>query len=152
VLFLKSRHHACAAALLLLASTAPSFAADVQYATQLDPSAFDNSTVKNNAGIGHVTATLSGSTLTISGDYSGMNFNATGAQVKLGLAKGDPGHAIGDLKVTGGTNGQIFGSIKLTSAQVKALNLGDISVVVNNEKAGQFGSLWGWLAGNNLTS
>ncbi|HVZ27427.1 MAG TPA: hypothetical protein VG798_02130 [Rhizomicrobium sp.] len=151
MLFRKSRHHAWAA-LLLLASVAPSFAADAQYSTQLDPSAFDNSTVKNNAGIGHVTATLSGSTLTITGDYSGMNFNATGAQVKLGLAKGEPGHAIGDLKVTGGTSGQISGSIKLTSTQVKALNLGNISVVVNNEKAGQFGSLWGWLAGNNLTS
>jgi hypothetical protein len=151
VLFRKSRHHAWAV-LFLLSAAMPSFAADAQYSTQLDPSAFDNSTVKNNEGIGHVTATLSGSTLTVTGDYSGMNFNATGAQVKLGLAKGEPGHAIGDLKVTGGKSGQISGSIKLTSAQVKALNLGDISVVVNNEKAGQFGSLWGWLSGNNLTS
>jgi len=151
VSFRNRRHHAWAAA-LLLAFTAPAFAADAQYSTQLDPSAFDNSTVKNNVGIGHVSATLSGSTLTITGDYSGMNFNATGAQVKLGLAKGEPGHVIGALKVTGGTSGQISGSIKLTSVQVKALNLGDISVVVNNEKAGEFGSLWGWLAGNNLTS
>ena len=57
MLFRKSRHHACAA-LLLLVSTAPSFAADAQYSTQLDPSAFDNSTVKNNAGIGHKPAPM----------------------------------------------------------------------------------------------
>lgn len=149
--FRKRNHYVCAAA-LLLAFTAPVFAADAQYNTQLDPSAFDNSTVKNNVGIGHVSATLSGSTLTITGDYSGMNFEATDAHVKLGLGKGVPGPVIGDLKVTGGTSGQISGTVKLSSAQVKALNQGAISVVVNNTKAGPFGSLWGWLAGNNLTS
>jgi hypothetical protein len=151
VSFRKHSYYVCAAA-LLLASSAPVFAADAQYATQLDPSAFDNSTVKNNVGIGHVSATLSGSTLTITGDYSGMNFEATGAQVKMGLGKGVPGPVIGDLKVTGGTNGQISGTVKLSSAQVKALNQGAISVVVNNTKAGPLGSLWGWLGGNNLTS
>jgi hypothetical protein len=151
VSFRKRNPYVCAAA-LLLAFASPVFAADAQYATQLDPSAFDNSTVKNNVGIGHVAATLSGSTLTITGDYSGMNFDATAAHVKLGLAKGEPGHVIGELKVTGGASGQISGSIKLNSAQIKALNLGDISVVVDNTKAGPLGSLWGWLAGNNLTS
>jgi hypothetical protein len=141
-----------AAMAVMAALSSPVFAADAQYATALDPSAFDNSTVKNNVGSGHVSATLSGSTLTITGDYAGMNFDATAAHVKLGLAKGEPGHVIGELKVSGGTSGQISGSIKLNAAQIKALNLGDISVVVDNSKAGQFGSLWGWLAGNNLTS
>jgi hypothetical protein len=136
----------------MLAFASPVFAVDAQYATQLDPSAFDNSTVKNNAGIGHVAATLSGSTLTITGDYAGLNFDATAAHVKLGLAKGEPGHVIGELKVTGSASGQISGSIRLTSVQIKALNLGDISVVVDNTKAGPLGSLWGWLGGNNLTS
>jgi hypothetical protein len=146
------RSHFVRAAALLLASASPVFAADAQYATQLDPSAFDNSTVKNNAGIGHVSATLSGTTLTITGDYSGMGFDATAAHVKLGLAKGEPGHVIGELKVTGGGSGQVSGSIKLNATQIKALNLGDISVVVDNTKAGPYGSLWGWLSGNNLTS
>ena len=140
------------ASALLLALTAPVFAADSQFGTPLDPSAFDNSTVKNNVGSGHVSASLSGSTLTITGDYSGMNFDATGAQVKMGLAKGVPGVVIGSLKVSGGTSGQISGSVKLSSAQMKALQQGGISVVVNNTKAGEFGSLWGWLAANNLTS
>ncbi len=149
--FRNRNSYICAAA-LMMAFAAPVFAADAQYAAGLDPSAFDNSTVKNNVGSGHVTATLSGSTLTITGDYAGMNFEATNAQVKLGLAKGVPGPVIGELKVTGGTAGQLSGTVKLTSAQVKALNAGGVSVVVNNTKAGPLGSLWGWLSGNNLTS
>lgn len=148
----RNRNTCLHAAALLLALTAPLFAADAQYATPLDPSAFDNSTVKNNVGSGHVSASLAGSTLTITGDYSGMNFDATDAQVKMGLAKGVPGVVIGSLKVSGGTSGQISGSVKLSSAQVKALQQGGISVVVNNTKAGPLGSLWGWLAANNLTS
>lgn len=146
------RNSAIAVLAVMAALSSPALAADAQYATQLDPSAFDNSTVKNNVGIGHVSATLSGTTLTITGDYSGMNFDATAAHVKLGLAKGEPGHVIGELKVSGGASGQITGSIKLNAAQIKALNLGDISVVVDNSKAGQFGSLWGWLSGSNLVS
>jgi hypothetical protein len=130
---------------MLLALTAPVFAADVQYATPLDPVAFDNSTVKDNVGSGHVIATLSGSTLTVTGDYSGMSNAATDAHLKMGTVPGTPGPVIGDLKVTGGTSGQISGTAKLNSAQLKILKQGGISVVVNNSKAGPYGSLWGWL-------
>ena len=142
--FRKPSYHAYAA-VLFLALAVPAFAADVQYVTPLDPVAFDNSTVKNNVGSGHVTATLSGSTLTVTGDYSGMSSAATDAHLKMGTLPGTVGPVIGDLKITGGTSGQISGTAKLNSAQVKALKLGGISIVINNDKAGQFGSLWGWL-------
>jgi hypothetical protein len=144
VSFRRSWYYVPAAALLLVLS-APAFAADVQYATELDPVAFDNSTVKNNVGIGHVTATLSGSTLTVSGDFSGMSSAATEAHLKLGTLPGTPGPVIGDLKITAGTSGQISGTAKLNAAQLKALKQGGVSIVVNNDKAGPFGSLWGWL-------
>jgi CHRD domain len=142
--FLKRSPYVRAAALFLVLAV-PAFAADVKYATELDPVAFDNSTVKNNVGIGHVSATLSGSTLTVTGDYSGMSSAATDAHLKLGTLPGTPGPVIGDLKITGGTSGQVSGTAKLNSAQLKALKQGGISVVVNNDKAGPYGSLWGWL-------
>jgi hypothetical protein len=144
VSFRQRRHYVRAAAFLLML-TAPVFAADVQYSTPLDPGAFDNSTVKNNVGSGHVTATLSGSTLTITGDYAGMSSAATDAHLKMGTFPGTTGPVIGDLKITGGTSGQISGSAKLNAAQLKILKQGGVSIVVNNDKAGQFGSLWGWL-------
>ncbi len=148
----RQRSYYVHAAILVLAFTAPAFAADVQYGTQLDPSAFDNSTVKNNVGIGHVTATLSGSTLTVSGNYSGLSSEASSALVVMGLGMGVAGGAtgglagtnVGDLKISGGMSGDISGSIKLTSAQLAALKKGALYVVVDSAKAPN-GNLWGWL-------
>jgi hypothetical protein len=131
---------------LVLAGAA--FAADLQFSTPLDPVAFDNSTVKNNVGKGNVAATLSGSTLTVTGNYAGLSSEATGAQVKLGSVMGMPGDVIGTLKVSGGMAGQVSGSIKLTSAQVAGLRKGGLSVVVLSAKAPN-GNLWGWLAPNS---
>jgi hypothetical protein len=107
-------------ALLLALLAVPVSAADAQYATSLDPVAFDNSTVKNTVGTGAVTGTLSGSTLTVSGNYSG------------------------DLKVSGGTSGQISGTVKLNAAQAKALGQGAVYILVTSTKAPN-GNLWGWL-------
>ncbi len=149
--FHKRRYYACAAA-LFLALAAPAFAADVQYATELDPVAFDNSNVKNNVGIGHVTATLSGSTLTVTGDYSGLSSEATAANLQLGLGRGVAGGTtggldgttVGKLTIGGGMSGQISGSVKLNSAQLAALKKGALYVEIDSAKA-PTGNLWGWL-------
>ena len=140
--FLQPNAYALAVLLALLA--APAFAADIQYATQLDPVAFDNSTVKNTVGIGNATATLSGRVLTITGTYSGLSSDATDAHVKMGEMMGIPGPVIGDLKITGGASGQLSGSLNLSAAQLAALKQGGISIVVDSQKASQ-GNLWGWL-------
>jgi hypothetical protein len=137
---------------VLLALAVSASAADLQYATTLDPVAFDNSTVKNTVGSGTVTGTLSGNTLTVSGTYSGLSSDATAAHLLLGQGygvSGGPtggisGAAIGDFAVSGGTNGQISGSLKLTSAQAKALGQGAVYLLVTSTKAPQ-GNLWGWL-------
>jgi hypothetical protein len=139
-------------ALLLALLAVPAFAADVQYATALDPVAFDNSTVKNTVGSGTVTGTLSGSTLTVSGTYSGLSSAATAAHLLLGQGygiSGGPtggmdGAPVGDLSVSGGTNGQISGSLKLTAAQAKALGQGAVYLLVTSTNAPK-GNLWGWL-------
>jgi len=131
-----------------LALATSAFAADLQFSTPLDPVAFDNSTVKNNVGNGNVTATLSGNTLTITGKYAGLSSEATGAQVKMGPVMGVPGDVIGTIKVSGGVEGQVSGSVKLTSAQAAGLKKGGVSVVVLSAKAPN-GNLWGWLAPNS---
>lgn len=139
-------------ALVLGLLAVPAVAADVQYATALDPVAFDNSTVKNTVGIGMVTGTLSGSTLTVSGTYSGLSSAATAAHLLLGQGygiSGGPtggldGAPVGDLAVSGGTNGQITGSLKLNAAQVKALGQGAVYLLITSTNAPK-GNLWGWL-------
>jgi hypothetical protein len=128
-------------ALLLALLAVPVSAADTQFATALDPVAFDNSTVKNTVGTGTVTGTLSGSTLTVSGNYSGLSSDATAAHLVMGLAFGVAGNAtggmagaaVGDLKVSGGASGQ-----------AKALGQGAIYILVTSTKAPN-GNLWGWL-------
>jgi hypothetical protein len=139
-------------ALLLALLAVPVSAADTQFATALDPVAFDNSTVKNTVGTGTVTGTLSGSTLTVSGNYSGLSSDATAAHLVMGLAFGVAGNAtggmagaaVGDLKVSGGASGQISGTVKLNAAQAKALGQGAIYILVTSTKAPN-GNLWGWL-------
>jgi hypothetical protein len=140
----RSVQNFAAAGLVAVLLATPVLAADLRYQTELDPVAFDNSTVKNNVGIGNVTATLSGSTLTVSGNYSGLSSEATAAHVKTGLAAGVPGESIGDLKITGGMSGQISGTVHLSSASAASLRQGGLSIVVDSSKAPQ-GNLWGWL-------
>ena len=138
--------------LLLAMLAAPAFAADMQYATALDPVAFDNSTVKTTVGIGAVTGTLSGSTLTVSGTYSGLSSEATAAHLLIGQGYGIAGGPtggmagapLGDLAVSGGTSGKISGSLKLTAAQIKALGQGAVYLLVTSTNAPK-GNLWGWL-------
>ena len=131
---------------LLLAT--PALAAG--YEAELDPVPFD---AVNRAdvidSIGNVTATLDGNILTIQGRFSNLTSNATGGSVRIGLAKGVPGDAIGTLTVAHGREGALSGSVKLTSAQAAALNKQALYIRIDSEKAPD-GNLQGWLeAGNN---
>ena len=137
----------CAATALLLAT--PALAAG--YEAELDPVPFD---AVNRAdvidSIGNVTATLDGGTLTINGSFSNLTSNATGGSVRIGLAKGVPGDAIGPVTVTHGRQGQITAKVKLNGAQAVALNKQALYIRIDSEKAPD-GNLQGWLesVGNN---
>src|SRR5262245_10864411 len=80
------------------------------------------------AGEGKVTATLSGSRLSIMGSFEGLPAKATAARLHLGVAKGargpGGGAAIGDLRVTGAATGNITGDVRLSAEQVEALKAG----------------------------
>jgi hypothetical protein len=128
----------------LLAGT-PALAAG--YEAELDPTPFDATTradVINS--IGNVTATLDGNVLTIQGSYSAMTSKATNASVRMGLAKGVPGDAIGKLTVDRAPAGTVSGSVTLTQDQVAALQKQALYVRIDSEKAPE-GNLQGWLEG-----
>ena len=128
-------------ALLLLAT--PALAAG--YEAELDPTPFD---ATNRAdvieSIGNLTATLDGSTLTVKGSFSNFTSPATGGSFRIGLAKGVPGDAIGNLTVEHARRGTFTGTIKLTSAQLAALKREALYVRIDSEKAPD-GNIQGWL-------
>ena len=131
----------CAVLMLLLAS--PALAAG--YEAELDPCPFD---ATNRAdvidSIGNITATLDGNTLTVHGSFSNLTSPATAGSFRIGLAKGVPGDAIGSLTVTHARQGEINGSVKLSTAQRAALESQSLYVRIDSEKSPD-GNLQGWL-------
>jgi len=138
------QNHALSAALALLVLNAvPAFAAS-NYILSLDPVAYDNSTRDVIVGEGHLKATLDGSTLTVSGDFSGLSSNATAVKLGLGLDFGIPAtEFFANLTATPGQSGTISGTLTLTPAQAAALNKRQLFLELYSVK-GTDGSLWGW--------
>ena len=131
----------CAAAFLLAAS--PVFATG--YDAELDPAPFDATNRADVIGsIGNATATLDGSTLTVHGTFSNLKSPATTGSIRIGLAKGVPGDAIGTLTVEHARQGAFSGTIKLSPAQLSALKRQSLYVRIDSEKSPD-GNLQGWL-------
>jgi hypothetical protein len=134
------------AALLLAAplSVIPALAA-ATYEAELDPTPFD---ATNRAdvieSIGNVTANLDGNMLTVKGTFSNFTSPATGGSFRIGLAKGVPGDAIGNLTVEHARQGAFSGSIKLSAAQLAALKRQSLYIRIDSEKAPD-GNVQGWL-------
>lgn len=127
----------------LLLAAAPVFAASFE--AELDPVPFD---ATNRAdvinSIGNVTATLDGGKLTVTGTFSNLTSAATAASVRIGLAKGVPGDAIGTLTVSHAAQGNVSGSVTLNAAQTAALEKQALYIRIDSEKAPD-GNLQGWL-------
>jgi hypothetical protein len=138
------RNLVCSAALALLAlSAVPALAAST-YTLALDPVAYDNTTRDAILGEGRLKATLDGSTLTVSGNFSGLSSNATTAKLGIGLDFGVPAtEFFANLTATGAQTGTISGSVTLNPAQVAALNKRQLFLELYSVK-GTDGSLWGW--------
>jgi len=139
-----SRHlniFVCAVAALLLAG--PALAAT--YEAELDPCPFD---ATNRAdvinSIGNVTANLDGNMLTVKGTFSNFTSPATGGSFRIGLAKGVPGDAIGNLTVDHARQGSFSGSIKLTAPQLAALKRQALYIRIDSQKSPD-GNVQGWL-------
>ena len=96
------------------------------------------------AGVGSATATLKGTTLTITGTFSGLKTNATVARLHRSPRTAMRGPAIGDLTAAAATSGAISGTIELTKQQIDDLAAGRLYLQLHSEKAPE-GNLWGWL-------
>jgi len=123
---------------------APLPAAAQQFAGDLDPVPHDISTRGNVAGTGSVSADLSGTALHVSGNFAALSSPATTAKLKMGVAMGVPGAAIGELTATHAVNGEISGTVALDQNQIAALKRGALYVELDSAKAPD-GNLWGWL-------
>jgi hypothetical protein len=115
-----------------------------QYRARLSVVPIDVAMQSTIAGSGSATATLKGSTLTITGTFSGLKTAATAARVHRSPRTGMRGAPIGDLTATAETSGTIGGSIELTKEQVDDLAAGRLYIQLHSQKAPD-GNLWGWL-------
>lgn len=138
-----TRRFVLLAACLAVLSAAPG-AQSRPYRARLSPVALDVAMQASVAGSGTVTATLSGTTLTLTGSYTGLRTPSTVARVHRSPRTAMRGPAIGDLTIVPGTSGTIAGTLELTKAQVDDLANGRLYIQLHSEKAPD-GNLWGWL-------
>src|SRR5262245_18104113 len=85
---------------------------------RLAPVPIDVTMQSTVAGVGSVSATLTGARLTITGSFTGLKSPATTAQLHKSAVRGVRGPVVADLTVLPGTNGTIAGSIDLTPLQL----------------------------------
>jgi hypothetical protein len=114
-----------------------------QYRARLSTVPIDVAMQATIAGSGAITATLNGTRLVVSGTYTGLKSAATVAHIHEG-PKGIPGPPVFDLTVSGGTSGNIGGTLTLTADQAENLAKGRYYVQLHSEKAPD-GNLRGWL-------
>jgi hypothetical protein len=116
------------------------------FKARLSPVPIDVSMQATIAGVGAVTATLSGAKLSIAGTFEGLKSPATIAQVHKSPTRGVRGPVVLDLTVTktDGASGSLAGAFDLTPVQVTDLQSGRLYVQLHSEKAPD-GNLWGWI-------
>jgi hypothetical protein len=117
------------------------------YRARLSPVPIDIAMQANVAGSGSMTASLTGSKLTLNGTFEGLRGPATIAQLHKSPTRGMRGPVVAELTVARGTEptgGTITGTLDLTPLQVTDLEKGRFYVQLHSEKAPD-GNLWGWL-------
>src|SRR5215831_2656444 len=128
-------------ALALFAQTATPPA--TSFRARLSPVPVESANASKVTGTGTVTGTLDGSKLTITGTFEGMKSPATIAQVHMGQ-RGVRGPVEFDLQIDKSANGNIKGTITLTTIQIDTLRKGRYYIQIHAEQAPE-GNLWGWL-------
>ena len=123
----------------------PAIAAPAEsFAARLTPVPIDIAMRATVAGMGSVSATLTGTMLSLSGSFEGLRTAATIGKIHQGPVMGVRGPAILDLTVSKATSGEVKGSFDLTPEQVESLRKGKLYIQIYSEKAPD-GNLWGWL-------
>ena len=133
----------CSAALVGVA-VAWVASAQQSYKVRLRPVPIEASTAANTTGAGEATAQISGTRLTLRGNFAGLKGPATVAHLHQGTVTGVRGPAIADVTVPSATNGQFNVEVTLTQAQIEGLRQGHVYLQIHSETAPD-GNLWGWL-------
>lgn len=113
------------------------------YRARLSPMPVSPQTVKSITGQGEVTLTLSGSTLTVSGNFSGMSSVATMAHLH-NAPPAQPGPVAHQLEVANAPAGEISATLELTAEQVAALKKNELYVQIHSAN-NPSGELRGWI-------
>lgn len=132
------------AGLVLGVAIASGVAAAEKYQVHLSAMPFDDATQPFMQGKGTATATLEGTTLTISGSFAGLSGPATKAHLSVSRGPGIPGTPFANLTVSGGVAGKMTGQTKLDAGQMAALRSGKLYIQIDSERVPS-GHLWGWL-------
>lgn len=96
------------------------------------------------AGVGSVTATVTGNVITFSGTFSGLRSPATTAVLHK-AQRGTRGPQVATLQVANSTSGQISGTVPATAQILQDIERNMLYVQIQSEKAPD-GNLWGWLS------
>jgi hypothetical protein len=136
-------------AAIFFAAAAPAFAAE-NFQTDIGPTPKNNRQGANVQGRGTVLAVLDNTTFSLQGKFSGLSSPATAARLHIGNVMGGTGPAIGDLKIAQAQSGEISGTFTLTPAQVAALKVGKLYVILDSQSAPK-GNLWGWFQPAHVT-
>jgi len=113
------------------------------FRARLSPLPVDARLVNTVTGVGEVYATLSGSTLTVTGSFRGLSTPATAAHLHMS-PPGRPGPVAQQLTVSNATAGDISGTLQLTAAQVTALRSSALYVQIHTE-GNPAGEIRGWI-------
>ena len=114
---------------------------------RLSPMPTTPQTVTTITGEGAVILTLEGNTLTVRGNFAGMNSAATMAHVHNG-PPAQPGPVVHQLEITKMPAGEISAVLELTDEQVSALNNNALYIQVHSE-TNPPGELRGWVFARN---
>ena len=113
------------------------------FRARLSPMPTTPQTVTTILGEGEVILTLSGNSLSVEGNFTGMSSVATGAHIHNG-PPAQPGPVIHTLEVSQATNGNVRGELSLSNEQVEALRNNEFYIQIHSE-SNPPGELRGWV-------
>lgn len=117
------------------------------YRARLSPMPTTPQTVTTITGEGEVILTLSGTTLSVTGNFSGMSSAATMGHVHNG-PPAQPGPVVHQLQVSASPAGTISAELELTDAQVEALKNNELYIQIHSANNAP-GELRGWIFARN---
>ena len=132
-----------AAAFVAVLATFGAHAAE-SFKVRLTPVPIEASTAAKTKGSGNASASLDGSTLTVTGSFAGLQGAATVAGLHEGPVLGVRGPSVAEFTVPQAASGSFNAEFKLTPAQLQSLHQGRLYLQIHSAAAPD-GNLWGWL-------